>query len=165
MTARDAGAIRPERLADVPALKAFVEVPALFPADLLDGMIANHLAGEAHDEISLADDPGGLIAIAHRAAERMTQGTWNSHLVAVHPARQPAGRGGPLIQEVERLVVARGAHQLLMETAGRPEFHFTRNFYPPRGVAPQAFVRDFFRRSEDKAVFRKILSEREHLPT
>lgn len=161
MTARYAGAIRPVRPEDLPALKAVIEATALFPADLLDGMLASHLAGEANEEIWLTDDTGGPIAIAYCAPERMTQGTWNLYLIAVHPARQAEGRGGALIREVERLVVARGAHQLLVETSGLPEFQRTRDFYPRCGFAPEAQIRDFYRRGEDKVVFRKILVEPE----
>lgn len=158
MTARYGGAIRPVRPADLPALRAVIEATALFPADLLDGMLAGHLSGEADEEIWLTDDADGPVAVAYCAPERMTQGTWNLYLIAVHPARQSEGRGAALIWEVERLVVARGAHQLLVETSGLPEFQRIRDFYPRCGFAAEALIRDFYRRGEDKVVFRKVLA-------
>ena len=155
----DAGSgIRGVRPDDLPALKRVIAATGLFPAELLDGMLAGPLSSEATEEIWLTAVVGDPVAIAYCAPERMTQGTWNLYLIAVHPDRQSQGRGAALVREVERLVAARGAHQLLVETSALPAFERTRRFYPRCGFREEARIRDFYRRGEDKVVFRKLLA-------
>ncbi len=151
--------IRPVRADDLPALKRVIDGTGLFPSDMLDDMIGGFLKGEEPDQFWLTLDDGGPVAVAYYTPERMTEGTWNLLLIAVHPDRQGQGIGAMLQGHVERQLAARGERILLVETSGLPEFERTRNFYRKLGYGEEARIRDFYKQGEDKIVFRKALSE------
>jgi ribosomal protein S18 acetylase RimI-like enzyme len=142
---------------DAAALRGVIDATGLFPAAMLDDMLAGYLAGTAGDESWLTVDDGGPVAVAYVAPERMTAGTWNLHLIAVHPDQQGRGRGAALLRHVEADLAARGARVLLVETSGLPEFARTRAFYRTNGYDEEARVREFYAAGEDKVVFRKAL--------
>ena len=150
--------IRPTIAADMPALKAVIDATGLFPSEMLDDMLSNFLNGGGGHEIWLTDDDAGPVALAYCAPERMTQGTWNLYLIAVHPDQQGHGRGGALLRHVEQGLAARGERVLLVETSGLAEFERTRAFYLQAGYDEEARIRDFYQAGEDKVVFRKALS-------
>jgi GNAT superfamily N-acetyltransferase len=86
--------IRPVTPDDTAALKVVIDANGLFPSDMLDDMMSGYLNGGASDDFWLTDDDdGGPSAVAYYAPERMTAGTWNLYLIAVHPDRQGKGRG------------------------------------------------------------------------
>ncbi|MEO7713315.1 MAG: GNAT family N-acetyltransferase [Gemmatimonadaceae bacterium] len=147
---------------DVPALKAVINATGLFPSELLDDMLAGYLGG--HDGVDLwltVDDDGPErrpIAVAYAAPERMTSGTWNLYLIAVHPEHQSKGVGATLVRHIESVLGARGERVLLVETSGLPEFERTRAFYLANGYHEEARIREFYAAGEDKVVFRKVLT-------
>jgi GNAT superfamily N-acetyltransferase len=60
-------------------------------------MLTDHFSSETDSQdLWLTDDDDGLVGIAYVAPERMTEGTWNLYLLAVHPDRQRQGRGAAL---------------------------------------------------------------------
>ncbi len=146
--------------ADMPALKAVIDATALFPSAMLDEMVADYFSGAADDDIWLTVDDGGPVAVAYCAPERMTQGTWNLHLIAVRPDCQGQGRGAALLRHVEQTLMARGERVLLVETSGLPSFARTRAFYQRCGYDEEARIREFYQAGEDKIIFRKVLSGR-----
>ena len=156
------GAIRPVTPGDVPALKAVIDGTGLFPSALLDDMLAGFLTGEGGDELWLtavgAPDGADPIAVAFAAPERMTSGTWNLYLIAVHPDRQSRGVGAALVRHVEHTLAARGVRVLLVETSGLPGFARTRAFYQREGYAEEARIRAFYAAGEDKITFWKALA-------
>ena len=148
--------IRPVVPADVAALKTLVDT-TLFPADLLDDMIAPYLAGSS--DIWLTHERDGLpVAVAFCEAERMTEGTWNLLAIAVLPVRQGAGVGAALVRHLEFLLAARGERILIVETSGLPAYDGARRFYARLGFAEEARIRDFYAAGDDKVVFRKALA-------
>lgn len=150
--------IRPVTPDDVPALKALIDATWLFPADMLDDMLAPYFEqGSASSQFWLTDDEDGPVAVAYYAPERKTEGTWNLYLIAVHPGRQGNGRGSALLHHVELVLAARGERVLLVETSGLPEFQRTREFYLGNGYVEEARIRDFYRAGEDKIIFCKDL--------
>lgn len=149
-----AAAVRPVAAGDLPAIKAVIDANDLFPSGMMDGMTAAHLAGEA-DEIWLVADAGGAMGVLYCAPERMTDGTWNNLLLAVHPDRHGQGLGAALMREVERRLGARGARVLLVETSGLDGFAGARRFYARMGYEEEARIREFYAAGEDKVVFRK----------
>jgi len=150
---------RPLALRDVAALRAVIDATGLFPGALLDGMTKPYLAGDVEEEIWLtADQDGAPVALAYAAAERMTEGTWNMLLIAVHPERQRRGLGGALVAAVKSLLRARDARLLLVETSGLAEFDETRRFYVGLGFAQEGRIRDYYKRGEDKIIFATSLS-------
>ena len=105
----------------------------------------------------IADDDGGLIGMAYCEPERMTEGTWNLQLIAVHPSRQRQGHGVQLLQYLEVALSARGARMLLVETLSSPNFEHIRAFYRKHGFHEEACIRDFYAAGADKVIFRRIL--------
>jgi ribosomal protein S18 acetylase RimI-like enzyme len=153
----EAGAIRPMHATDLPALKAVIDANELFPSDMLDEMTAPFLAREAAEERWLTYDEGGPLALAYYVPERMTDGTFNLLLIAVHPDRHGQGMGAKLMARAEADLAARGGRVLLVETSGLDAFARTRGFYRFIGYDEEARIRDFYAAGEDKVVFRKAL--------
>lgn len=150
--------IRPVRSADLPALRGIIDASDLFPGELLDGMLADHLAGEPIEGFWLTLEDQTPQALAYCEPERMTEGTWNVLLIAVNPARQGQGLGGALLGHVEQRLAGQGARVLLVETSGAPDFERTRAFYDKHGYDEEARIRDFYAAGEDKVVFWKDLT-------
>ena len=159
--------IRPVSPPDMPALKMVIQANDLFPAEMLDEMMADYFANpDEHDFwlTSEGHDSGAdsrPVAIAYCAPERMTQGTWNLYLIAVHPDFQGQGRGAAMVRHVEHRLVERGARVLLVETSGLTEYEGTRAFYRRCGFEEEARIREFYQAGEDKVVFRKSLGDGE----
>lgn len=157
MTGTPPGAVRATHAQDVPALKALIDAIGLFPSEMLDGMIAPYLRRDFSEGFWLTYDAGGPVGIAYCGPERMTQGTWNLYLIAIHPDRQGHGIGRALVEETLRALTMRGERLLLVETSGVPEFAHAHAFYRACGFAEEARIRDFYQEGEDKVVFRRTL--------
>ena len=151
--------IRAIKKGDLDDLKIVIETSELFPPDLLDDMVSDFFANPTTHDIWLTsvvnDRP---IAIAYCAPERLTDGTYNLYLIAVHKDLQGTGIGGQLMRYVEHLLQSKGKRILLVETSGLPEFELTRKFYDKCGYTREAVIRDFYRNGEDKVVFWKKLN-------
>jgi GNAT superfamily N-acetyltransferase len=144
---------------DLPAVKAVIASTELFPPELLDDMAAPFLAGgDGAESWLVVEDDGRLLAVAYVTPERMTSGTANLLLIAVHRSEHGRGIGRELIAEVERRRAEAGDRILLVETSGLPEFARTRQFYLVNGYEQEAVIRDFYQAGEDKVVFRKLLA-------
>jgi ribosomal protein S18 acetylase RimI-like enzyme len=149
--------IRPLIPADLPALRAVIAANDLFPPEMLDDMAAPFLTDAEDAGFWLTDEADGPVGLAYCVPERLTSGTWNLLLIAVHPDRQGQGRGTALMQAVEAALAARGARILLVETSGLPDYARSRAFYRRLGFGEEARIRDFYRAGDDKVVFRKAL--------
>jgi len=153
--------IRPTTPADTAAILELAVSAGLFPPDATEevaGVLASALKGElGPDHVWLTEDDGGLVGVVYYAPERMTEGTWNLYMLAIHPDRQRQGRGAALVRHVERDVAARGGRLLLIETSGLGPFARTRAFYRTLGYDEEARIRDFYKPGDDKVVFRKAL--------
>jgi ribosomal protein S18 acetylase RimI-like enzyme len=149
--------IRAVRRDDAAALKAVIDATGLFPGEMLDAMLAPYLDGEATTDVWLTYDDGTPAAIAYHAPERMTSGTRNLLLIAVHPDRQGCGLGAALMAHVESSLTAAGDRVLLVETSSLPDFARTRRFYANLGYDEEARIREFYQAGEDKVIFRKAL--------
>ncbi len=150
--------IRPVTADDIAPLKQLIDAVGLFPSELLDSMLAGYLAGNAENELWLTAHRGrARLAIAYAAREKMTTGTSNLYLIAIHPSEQAKGVGTALLAEIESSLTSDGQRILLVETSGLAEFHSARSFYMKRGFAKEACIRDFYDEGEDKIVFWKRL--------
>lgn len=149
--------VRAMRAEDLPALRSVIDSTGLFPGEMVDDMATPFLIGSDSTDRWLTLDDGEPIGLAYFAPERMTDGTWNLLLIAVHSDRQGQGLGGRLITAVEQALAGDGQRVLLVETSGLPEFERTRAFYDGRGYRREAVIRDFYQAGEDKVVFWKRL--------
>jgi ribosomal protein S18 acetylase RimI-like enzyme len=148
-------AITPE---DLPSLKDVIDATGLFPSEMLDDMIADYFSGNPGAEIWLTAG-NAPVAIVYCAPEKLTQGTWNMLLLAVHPSAQRQGLGMSAVRHLEELLTGRGERMLLVETSGLPDFEATRAFYRSCGYEEEARIRDYYQQGEDKIVFRKALNQ------
>lgn len=150
--------IRAVRKSDLSDLETVIETNGLFPPDLLEGMMADFFTNPETQDIWLAKlIDAKPVAVAYCAPERLTAGTYNLYLIAVHADRQGKGIGSALMNHVEALLKAAGHRILLVETSGLPEFELTRAFYDKCRYNREAIIRDFYDEGEDKVVFRKKL--------
>lgn len=154
--------IRPIAPDDVIALHVLLEKTGLFDPDGLeeiDKLLADHFGGRSNgDHCWIVDVEDGLVGVAYYAPERMTEGTWNLYLIAVHPDHQGQGRGTTLLRYVEQALATQGERLLLVETSGLESFERTRAFYRRCGYEQEARIRDFYMAGEDKIVYRKALT-------
>lgn len=144
---------------DLDDLKIVIETSGLFPANLLDAMVADYFSNSETEDIWLTKiENNKPIAIAYCAPERLTDGTYNLYLIAVHKDYQAKGIGGQIMSYVESLLQSMSKRILIVETSGLSEFELTRKFYDKCGYNREAVIRDFYRDGEDKVVFWKKLN-------
>lgn len=136
-----------------------IDATGLFPSDMLDDMLVGYFNGDASEDFWLTIEEEGLLAVAYYVPERMTQGTWNLLLIALHPDSQRQGRGSALLDYIEQALAERGARLLLVETSGLLSFERQRTFYRKCGYNEEARIRDFYQAGEDKLIFSKALAK------
>ena len=151
--------IRAVQIGDLPALKAVIDANQLFPSDMLDEMISDYFNNEDSNDYWFTYDNGKPVAIGYCAPEKMTEGTWNLYLIAVHPNYQGSGYGTSMLHYIEQKLAQSGERILLVETSGLKSFERTRKFYQKCGYNKEAQIREFYQAGEDKIVFRKSLTE------
>ena len=83
-----------------------------------------------------------------------TLGTFDLYWIVIDPSCQGQGVGTLLVEEMERLIAGR-ARLILVETAGRPDYESTREFYKRRGYEAISVIPDFYAPSDDKWTFVK----------
>ena len=149
--------IRKMNRADLPAVKDLIDSTGLFPGEMLDDMAGDALDGGSETERWYVLEDDKPIGVVYFAPERMTEGTWNLYLIAIHADRQGGGEGSKLIAHVEATLADEGHRILLVETSGNPEFEKTRQFYLNNDYTQEARVREFYTTGEDKIVFWKKL--------
>lgn len=153
--------IRPTIPDDTSALITLAEASGLFEpnqTDELVKMLAQHFDSNGNSrDFWITDDDNGPVGVVYVAPERMTEGTWNLYLIAVHPDRQRQGRGKVLLEHVEQMLTNRGERVLLVETSGTEDFKYVRTFYRKCGYTEEARIRNFYTAGVDKIVYLKSL--------
>lgn len=144
---------------DLEDLKNVIATSGLFPADLLNGMVSDYFSNPKTQDIWITQLTNSKpVAIAYCAPEKLTVGTYNLYLVAVHKDYQGMGIGKGLMLYIERLLKSNGNRILLVETSGLPDFELTRKFYDQCGYTREAVIRDFYFDGEDKVIFWKRIN-------
>ena len=149
--------IRPVVPSDLLALKGVIDSSELFPGELLNDMITPFFKGEDRRGFWLTFDDGQPVCVAYCAPEKMTVGTWNLLLIAVHADHQGKGIGARMMMYIEQKLAMQGERILLVETSGDDSFERTRAFYKKNGYTQEARVREFYQPGEDKIVYWKQL--------
>lgn len=150
--------IRPVTPEDLPFLKAVIDANDLFPSDMLDDTISDYFNNQNSKDFWLTYEDRLPVAIAYCIPEKMTEGTWNLLLIAVHRDYQGKGYGTSILHHVEHLLAERGERLLLVETSSLDDFERSRDFYLTCGYETEARIREFYQPNEDKIVFRKLLT-------
>ena len=149
--------IRAATKADTGAIARIAEATGLFPANMLDDMIAGYLDRTKADIWLTAMIGGEPIGFGFCEPERMTVGTWNLLAIGVLPDWQSQGVGAQLIRHLETTLAEQGHRILLVETVDTPDFARTRAFYLAHGFVEEARIREFYEAGTDKLVFWKHL--------
>lgn len=149
--------IREVTAADLPEIKILIDATDLFPSSMLDEMVQQFLSGNEAKELWLVLTNPQPVGVAYVAPEKLTDGTFNLLLIAVHPEQQGKGSGTQLIAEVEKRLSKLGARILLVETSGLEGFELTRRFYLKNRYVEEGRIRDFYQDDDDKVIFRKVL--------
>lgn len=140
--------VRPLEGGDLAALGEVLEETGLFPADMLEGMVAPWFA-----------DPEGALwlvaegGFAHAVPEALTEGTWNLLALAVRPEVQGRGVGAALVRAVLAALRARGARLVIVDTAGTAEFAAARRLYMRLGFAEVARIPEFWAEGVDRVTY------------
>ena len=142
---------------DLASARAIIDATGLFPAEMLDAMAEPCLAEQAPHIWLSALGGGELVGFAYVEPERMTEGTFNMLLIAVHPQWQGVGVGKALVSAFERKLRDLGARVLIVETSSSGEFARARALYGRQGFVEEARVRDFYAEGEHKILFWKHL--------
>ena len=150
--------IREVTAADLPEIKILIDATELFPPSMLDEMVQQFLGGNEAKELWLVLTNPQPIGVAYVAPEKLTDGTFNLLLIAIHPDQQGKGSGTALIAEAERQLQELGARILLVETSGLEGFELTRRFYLKNGYELEGRIRDFYQDGDDTMIFRKVLT-------
>lgn len=147
---------------DATALIALAEATGLFEpnqTEYLTQMLDQYFSGKNEtQDFWFTDYDNEPVGVAYVAPERMTEGTWNLYLIAVHPSHQRQGRGKVLLRHVEQMLTEQGERVLLVETSGTENFEYVRAFYRKSGYEEEARIREFYTAGVDKIVFRKALN-------
>jgi ribosomal protein S18 acetylase RimI-like enzyme len=144
--------------ADLADVKSIVDANQMFPSEFLDEMTVEFFSGESMEKwFVIEKDDKKVIGVAFCSPERMTEGTWNLLMIAVHPDAQGRGAGKQLISYAEKLVRSLDARILLVETSGLPEYQRTRDFYPKCGYSQVALIPEYYDKGDDKIIFMKSL--------
>jgi ribosomal protein S18 acetylase RimI-like enzyme len=99
-----------------------------------------------------------LVGYACFGATPATDRTWDLYWIAVHPRAQGMGAGRALLASVERLLAARDARLLVVETSSRADYAAARRFYLHHGYTLAGQVRDFYAPGDDRMLFTKRLT-------
>lgn len=149
-------ALSPNDLNDV---KTIIDLNQMFPSDMLYDMVSPFFEDDDCEEFWLVLGDEKPLGIAYCAPEKMTEGTWNLLLIAIHPEHHGCGLGSKLIADVEQKLAAQKQRILLVETSGLPDFELTRKFYHKCHYEQQACIRDYYEDGDDKIVFWKRLNQ------
>ncbi|MDG2989689.1 GNAT family N-acetyltransferase [Candidatus Synechococcus calcipolaris G9] len=146
---------------DTNALLALAEATGLFESNQIEElaqMLNQHFSDKTDSQgMWFSDHDNELVGIAYVAPERMTEGTWNLYLIAIHPNHQRQGRGAALLRHIEQMLTKHGERVLLVETSGLKDFEYVRAFYRKSGYDEEARIREFYKAGDDKIIFRKAL--------
>lgn len=146
--------------ADFSHIGGIAEAAGLFPAAMLDSMIAGYLGRRTRDIWLVADAGGYVQGFATCRPEPLTDGTWNLLVIAVDPAVQRSGHGSALLAAIETRVADGGAHLLVIETSDAAEQAAARAFYAVRGYREEARISGFWAPGIAKVIFTKVISGR-----
>lgn len=142
---------------DIDGIRSIIEATGLFPSEMLDDMIKPFFDGEGDRSIWLTLENEEPVGVLYAEPERMTDGTWNILMIAVHPDHQHSGNGSALVSYLESILRERNARLVLVETSGLEEYEQARSFYRKIGFTEEARIREFYSTGEDKIVFVKAL--------
>jgi GNAT superfamily N-acetyltransferase len=104
-----------------------------------------------------AVDEDGLVAFANFGKEDFSTHSWELYWIAVHDNSRNKKLGSALLKAVENKVREFGGRILWIETAGRPLYKPTEEFYRRNGYDLAASLKDFYGPGDPKQIYVKTL--------
>lgn len=104
-----------------------------------------------------AVDEDGLVAFANFGKEDFSTHSWELFWIAVHDNSRNKKLGSALLKAVENKVREYGGRILWIETAGRPLYKPTEEFYRRNGYDLAASLKDFYSPGDPKQIYSKVL--------
>jgi len=143
---------------DIKGLKEVLNSIDLFPAEMLDDMIADYFENtETGDIWFTAIQDEKPVAIGYCVSEKLTEGTYNLYAIGIRSDLQGKGIGGAMMNYIEEELKSQGQRILIVETSGTEDFRLTRKFYENLNYTKEAVIRDFWSEGDDKVIFWKKL--------
>lgn len=90
-----------------------------------------------------------------------TAASYDLYWIAVDHATHRRGLGQRLMAEAERLIHEAGGRRVYIETSDRAQYAPTRRFYERAGYRVEAILKDFYAPGDDKAIYVKVLPEKQ----
>ncbi len=115
------------------------------------------LAGDDDYRFVGAFDGDQLIGYACWGPTPGTVATSDLYWIVVDRARQAAGVGSQLLNEVEHRLRAEGRRLVVVETSSRADYDPTRGFYEARGYTMAATIPGYYAPGDDLVIFTKDL--------
>ena len=156
--------IRPMAAPDKPAVMALIRATDMFmPAEVAvaEELIDIYLGTPGqkdYDVVVVEDDAGGVAGYMTWGPTPMAENVYDLYWMAVSPREQGRGRGKELVAWLEEKVRGLGGRMIIIETAGQPKYHPTRQFYLRLGYAEVARVPDFYKDGDDRIIYIKRLA-------
>jgi D-alanine-D-alanine ligase len=146
--------------ADPQAIRTITESTCFFYPDEVDitvGLAGEHVRkGFSRYNFLFADTPQGrTVGYACYGLIPCTRQSFDIYWLAVHKDSQGAGIGKKLIAAVEKSILALGGKTIYLDTASRPLYEPTRQFYLRCHFRAEAQLKDFYDTGDDKIIFVK----------
>jgi ribosomal protein S18 acetylase RimI-like enzyme len=143
---------------DLSHLKTVLDSIELFPADLLEEMIADYFNNSNSTDlwftVIVEETP---VAIAYCAPEKLTDGTYNLYAIGIKKDLQGQGLGSKMMEYIEDQLKLSAQRILIVETSSSDDFKLTRKFYENLDYTKEAVIRDFWEDGDDKVIYWKKL--------
>jgi GNAT superfamily N-acetyltransferase len=153
--------IRPMSAPDKPAVMGLIRATDMFtPAEIVvaEELIDVYLGtpGQKDYEVVVSEsDGGGVAGYMTWGPTPLAENVYDLYWMAVSPREQGRGRGKELVAWLEDRVRTLGGRMIVIETAGQPKYHPTRQFYLRLGYTEVARIPDFYKPGDDRIIYTK----------
>ncbi len=155
--------IRPMSAPDKPAVMELIRATDMFtPAeiDVAEELIDIYLETpdqKDYDVVVVEDDQGGVAGYLTWGPTPLAEDVYDLYWMAVSPKEQGRGRGKQLVAWLEDKVRSLGGRMIIIETAGQPKYHPTREFYLRLGYTEVARIPDYYKPGDARIIYTKYI--------
>lgn len=156
--------IRPMSAPDKPAVMELILATDMFmPAEVevAEELIDAYLEEpdqKDYDVVVVEDDKGGVAGYMTWGPTPLAENVYDLYWMAVSPKEQGRGRGKQLVAWLEAKVRSLGGRMIIIETAGQPKYHPTREFYLRLGYTEVARIPDYYKPGDARIIYTKHLA-------
>jgi len=155
--------VRPMAPSDKPAVINLIKTTGMFtPAEievaeeLIDAYLLKPDQKDYHVVVVETRD-GGVGGYMTWGPTPLTEGAYDLYWMAVSPKEQGRGLGKELVRWLEQTVTRLDGRLIIIETAGQPKYHPTREFYLGLDYKEVARVPDYYKPGDDLIIYTKYM--------